>query len=200
MQREILWQREDGLGLEHLRLTSTADGFQADGMLLGLEDGKPLQAHYSITCDCGWRVREANVAMTGSAGEQTKHLGLRADGAGRWQSRANDQAEAWSAAEELDGCIELDLYPSPFTNTLPIRRLRLTPGTSAEIRVAFIRLPELTVRPVQQRYTCLATDASGGRYRYEGLESAYQTELPVDADGLVVAYPGWFRRVFPASR
>lgn len=63
--------------------------------------------------------------------------------------------------------------------------------------MAFIRLPELTVERVRQRYTCLAHDEAGGRYRYEGLGTGYATELPVDTEGLVVEYPDWYRRVLP---
>ena len=33
------------------------------------------------------------------------------------------------------------------------------------------------------------------RYSYEGLFRGYVGELPVDADGLVLDYPGTFRRV-----
>ena len=45
-------------------------------------------------------------------------------------------------------------------------------------------------RPAAQRYTCLG----GERYRYEGLFRHFSTGLEVDPDGLVIDYPGYFRR------
>ncbi len=45
---------------------------------------------------------------------------------------------------------------------------------------------------MQQAYTRLDERL----YRYESLESGYQVELPVDADGVVRDYPGLFRRLY----
>jgi uncharacterized protein len=63
---------------------------------------------------------------------------------------------------------------------------------SADIRVAYLAVPDLTVRAADQRYTCLDP---GRLYRYEGVTSGFVAELPVDPDGLVVDYPGFFRRI-----
>ena len=97
--------------------------------------------------------------------------------------------------------MDIDFAATPFTNTLPIRRLGLQPGESAEVAVVYIDAPSLEVTPVRQRYTCLASDADGGRYRFEALPYAalpdgFMAELSVDADGLVRDYPPLFRRVW----
>ena len=42
----------------------------------------------------------------------------------------------------------------------------------------------------QQRYTNLG----GGRYRFESLDDDFTADLTVDEAGLVVDYPGLFRR------
>ena len=57
---------------------------------------------------------------------------------------------------------------------------------------SYIQLPELTVTTDRQRYTCLDPNR---RYRYESLDSDFTREIEVDGDGLVVTYPGLFRRV-----
>jgi hypothetical protein len=36
----------------------------------------------------------------------------------------------------------------------------------------------------------------GGTYRFVSLDGGFTADLPVDLDGLVVDYPGLFRRVF----
>ena len=43
-----------------------------------------------------------------------------------------------------------------------------------------------------QRYTCLAPLK---RYRYESIDSDFTREIEVDSRGLVVTYPGLFRRL-----
>lgn len=88
--------------------------------------------------------------------------------------------------EDLTGCVDVDLSITPATNTLPIRRLRLAVGESAEVTAAWVRFPALSVEPLRQRYTRLAEN----RYRYESLESGFTAELTVDDQGLVTHYPG----------
>jgi uncharacterized protein len=85
---------------------------------------------------------------------------------------------------------------TPFTNTLPIGRLGLEQGESEELTVTYVRVPELLVGPQRQRYGCLEAQADGGLYRLEVLPSGFTAELPVDAEGLVIDYPGLFRRAW----
>jgi uncharacterized protein len=54
----------------------------------------------------------------------------------------------------------------------------------------------LLVGAERQRYGCLQARADGGLYRFEALPSGFTAELPVDADGLVLDYPGLFRRAW----
>ena len=97
---------------------------------------------------------------------------------------------------ELDGCIDVDISATPFTNTLPIRRLGLEPGESEELAVTYVRVPELLVGAERQRYSCLEAQANGELYRFEALPSGFTAELPIDAEGLVIDYPGLFRRAW----
>jgi hypothetical protein len=97
----------------------------------------------------------------------------------------------------LEGCEYVDISETPFTNSLPIRRLGLAPGGSAEIAVAYFEEAELQPWPEPQRYTYLETGDGGGTYRFVSLDGEFSADLPVDQDGLVLDYPGQFRRVFP---
>ncbi len=91
---------------------------------------------------------------------------------------------------DLQGCIDVDLEISPATKTIPIRRLGLREGKAQEIRTAWLLDPDLTVEPSRQRYTRVA----GRRYRFENLDSGYAVEIDLDDLGLVVLYPGGWRR------
>ncbi len=114
---------------------------------------------------------------------------LRRDASGHWEHHGFEQTT------DLEDCIDIDLAVTPFTNTLPIRRLNLDPGESREIVVAYIAAPALRVNRSRQRYTRLKPLEDLNRYRYEGLDSGFQTLITVDHDGLVIDYPGLFKRV-----
>jgi uncharacterized protein len=187
VEREVMWAPWEGLGLEHLRIVTSDGGVVANGLVIGLEAGRPFRIGYEVRCDERWRVREVRVATPDSEGPV---LELQADGEGRWMRRGGEPLP------ELDGCIDVDISATPFTNTLPIRRLGLEHGESEELVVTYVRVPELLVGPERQRYGCLEATANGGLYRFEALPSAFTAELPVDADGLVIDYPGLFRRAW----
>ena len=105
---------------------------------------------------------------------------------GIWASGAGQEVEL------LRGCSDVDIMITPFTNTLPIRRLGLKSGEAREIAVAYFGLPDFVPTRFEQRYTCLELRNNGGLYRYENLQSDFRADLNVDGDGLVVEYPGIF--------
>ena len=112
-------------------------------------------------------------------------LWLGTDGNGRWGEMNGDHRP------ELDGCVDIDLPCTPFTNTLPIRRLPLHVGDTADITVAYIDVETLGIQPDHQRYTRLATH----RWRFEQLETGFVQEFDVDEHGLVRNYPTLYRRL-----
>jgi hypothetical protein len=136
VEREVMWAPWEGPGLEHLRLVTSDGGVVANGLVIGLEAGRPFRITYEIRCDERWRVREVRAAAPDS---RRPVLELLADGEGHWQRRGGEPLP------ELDGCIDVDISATPFTNTLPIRRLGLEPGESEELVVTYVRVPELLV-------------------------------------------------------
>jgi hypothetical protein len=187
MIREVMWTAWGDPGLGHLRLTVRDSGVVADGMVLGLAEGHPFRVAYKVHCDADWRVRAARVGVPG----EPPKVELLSDGEGNWATY-DGRTVAY-----LVGCEYVDISETPFTNTLPIRRLGLTPGESADICVAYFDGNELQPWPEPQRYTCLKRNAQGGLYRFLSLDGGFTADLPVDADGLVVDYPGLFKRTLP---
>ena len=182
----VIWQGTTFPSLEHCRIDVGADAITVDGMVVAL-DGAPIRLRYRIACDPSWTVRRLDVTEFESGAE----LAFESDGAGHWTDGAGRSLPA------LDGCVDVDLTATPFTNTLPIRRLELQPGDARDLRMVYVLLPEMAVQPSEQRYTCLERGTSGGRYRYESGD--FSVDLPVDADGLVVDYPGYWRRIWPEA-
>ena len=182
LPRNVRWTPWSGAeaGLEHLDLAPDSEGVVATGVVIGSSDRGPFALSYRARVDAGWRLRDATLATTSGL-----QLSLSVDGRGRW-------TEGGRPRPELEGCVDVDIACTPFTNTLPIRRLALRRGESAEIRVAYVAVPDLALTFAPQRYTCLDP---GRRYRFESLENGFTAELPVDPQGLVLDYPGLFRRL-----
>jgi hypothetical protein len=186
MIRSVFWRPLDEIGLEHLLLSVLPDRIEADGLILQTKAGRgPFRARYRIEAAPDWTMRRCEIRVEEPC-QGERRLDLHIDGDGRWRDEA-----ARKALPELDGCRDVDIQISPFTNSLPIGRLTLAQGRSAEIRAAYITVPELTLAPAPQRYTRLGPD----RYRYEGLGTGFAAEIAIDAEGLVLDYPGVFQRV-----
>ena len=184
-RRAIVWtaiwdERRPGTGLEHLLL----DAGSADSVVLALDEhGRPFRLVYALTWDEGWRLRDARLVVTTEHTERS--LRLETDGRGHWR-------DGEGARPDLDGCLDIDIWPTPFTNSFPIRRVSLAVGERREFRMAWVDGTVLTVRPQAQAYTRL----DERRYRFESLNgSGFTADLEVDEHGLVVDYPGLFRRV-----
>ena len=182
-----MWRAWTGVALESCRLAVTVDGVDAEGVSLGLEASLPWAVRYAVRCDADWRTRELSVwSLAGDGGTVV----LTSDGTGRWAGAHGERLSA------LDGCLDVDLMCTPFTNTLPIRRLGMAPGWSEELIVAYVAVPGLEVSVARQRYQCLRWGLDGGRYRFESPATGFTAEITVDGDGLVVEYPGVARRVW----
>jgi uncharacterized protein len=176
------WESWSGAGMQHLVLREGPEEVVAEAVVLDTAEELPFAARFRIVCDGAWRVRSVEAGLVGD----DRRVALAADGAGHWRDGAG------RPLPELEGAIDVDVSVTPFTNTLPIRRLNLRAGESADLRVVYIVMPQGSVTLSPQRYTCLSPRR---RYRYESLDADFVAEVEVDADGLVVTYPDLFRRV-----
>lgn len=188
IERSYFWASADGPGLEHLRVRLDPIENVAHGLVLGVKEGAPYRLAYKVKWGADWRPRKATFEVQDGRGMRERML--KTDGRGKWRDDTDE-------LPELAGCLDLDIAATPFTNTLAVRRLDLKPGQSSEIKTAYVALPGLAVRAVPQRYRCLARTGEGQSVAYEGLSTGFKAELPLDADGLVLDYPGIWRRLAP---
>jgi hypothetical protein len=181
-EQHVAWVPWSGSGHEHLVLREVSLGLTAHSAVEGFTgEGRRFSLHYFLRTDSACRVREVELALLGSDARRT----LRSDGAGRW---TDDRSRP---LPELEGCIDVDISVSPFTHTLPIRRLGLAPDSSDDVSVVSLDVPSLSVRRARQRYISLGP----GLYLFERLETGFRAELLVDSAGLVLDSPGRFRRL-----
>jgi hypothetical protein len=139
-----------------------------------------MLANYEIECDPLWGTRR--VASTCSTGSTTGSIDCSVEASGVWRSSGEE-------LPTLHRCIDIDLAVTPATNTLPIRRLHLEVGQSAEVTAAWLKFPDLTLELLPQRYTRIDSH----RYGYQSA-TGFSAELLVDDLGLITSYPdGWER-------
>jgi hypothetical protein len=177
-----IWNKDcQGVGLEHLLLEER----RADSVVLAFDEKcEPFRLTYRLTWEESWRLRDAELVV--ATERSTRSLRLQTDGQGHW--RHGDGRPI----DELDGCVDVDIWPTPFTNSFPIRRQPMALNQRRQFRMAWIFAPDLTVQLQPQAYTRLAERL----YLFENLDgSGFRAELPVDEDGIVLDYPDLFRRV-----
>lgn len=172
---DLAWR---GLEVESLERLHIDEG--ASIRIQSIIDSARGRFRYEIVCERDWTFRTLH--LEAATGERA--LELESDGKGQWTVDGE-----WRS--DLDECIDIDLSATPFTNSLPIRRLDLAIDDEADLVMAYVDFEELTVLPDAQRYTRLDEDL----YRYESLDSDFTRDLTVDLAGFVVEYPGLFERV-----
>jgi hypothetical protein len=167
-------------GFEVAFFLREADGYTTAGQANAVEDGSAWALEYRIGVDESWATRTARITSLGAGESQV--VEIEADGRGRW-------LVGGERAPELDGCRDLDLEASVFTNGLPVRRLGLAVGERAEVPAAYVRMPGLRVERLHQVYVRLP-DSGGPRYAYSAPAFGFTAALRYDADGLLLDYPG----------
>ncbi len=120
-------------------------------------------------------------------------LWLGTDGSGRWGEMNG------AHRPDLDGCVEVDLAVTPFSHTVPIRRLGLDIGHSVELTAASIDVETLGVVPVQYRLDRLTDQrfrrtTLGAPHPDSAVDAPDEIEFDIDPYGLVHDVAGRFER------
>jgi hypothetical protein len=172
---DYIWRGLEYDGLERLRLDE--GGMMRASSIIDSARGR---YSYEIVCESDWTFRQ--LRLEAATGERT--LLITSDGHGRWEVDGELRGD-------LSDAVDLDLAITPFTNTLPIRRLDLAVGDEGDVTAASVSFPDLEVNLDEQRYTRLDEDL----YLVESLDSDFSCEITVDHDGLVTEYPNLFERL-----
>jgi uncharacterized protein len=173
-------------GFEVLFPRRTRDGYQFEGHSVGVEEGEAWSISYTLDLDAGWTARSGHVR--GHSRMDAHEVKLEADGSGGWLVNGEP-------ATQLGGCPDIDLEGSAFTNALPVHRVGLAVGASADAPAAYVRAQDLSVERLEQRYRRISNEGERSRYDYESPAFDTRCVLVYDESGLVLDYPGIAVRV-----
>lgn len=179
--------------------------FEGDSMRA---HGSSIAAGHATTwrlrIGAGWITEELEVTSVGD--DWSRALRLRRDPNGCWSTATGSHGDADLPRPGLDdpdvlhGALDCDLGLCPVTNVMPIRRLGLLTRSVEPVPLvmAWVEVPSLRVIRSDQRYGSRTPVVDGlGSVRYESRSRAFDAELVVDGNGMVIEYPTLAGRVSP---
>jgi uncharacterized protein len=171
--RTVRWSTWDGNDAEATDLRWENEGWTISGQV------ERERVQYVIRLSAAWQMRQFLLFRD----LEEPDLWLATDGTARWGEMNG------AHRIELDGCYDIALAITPLTHSLPIRRLPLHVGDSAELPVVTVDVETLDVHAETHRYIRLDTH----RWAFE--DGDQSVEFVVDMHGLVMDFPGKFRRL-----
>ena len=178
--KTIIWEAIAWKGRERCQIAYLDNRYIVKSELNGRLEKTSFNLQYKLEINAGWNIESVHIDSM----QNTKKLvNLGKDAKSRW---INEQSEPLI---EFSNCTDIDISLSPFTNTLPIRRLTFDRQSREAITVIYIDLPSGEIKPMKQWYTKL----KNRRYKYED-ETGYTNTITVDENGFVIDYPNLFER------
>jgi uncharacterized protein len=180
MQASILWTGLENHSLENCALSITAAGAEVNSTIIGTNENKIFKIDYSIRTNSNWETTFVQLSCRHAA--QATFFRLARIGDAQWT--VNNEPAA-----QLDGCVDVDISQTPFTNTLPIRRLQLKKHESRQIKVAYFDLLANELKAAAQQYTSVSDNC----YKFENVPNDFEALIEIDDFALVNYYPGLFK-------
>jgi uncharacterized protein len=190
-----VWAKDDPFGTEYAEIALSRESLEATGLAIGSEP-LPYRLEYELTTTERYLTKKLIVSSRGPTWHRRLVL-ERNPTSGTWSCTADadgdvDLPAPGCDAAKLNGALDCDLSLSPLTNSMPVLRHALhTEHGSIDFLMAWVAVPELTVTPSPQRYTFVRP----GVVRYESLDSDFVAEITLDAQGIVLDYPGIARTI-----
>jgi hypothetical protein len=184
MQTNILWSGIEYYSLENCIIDST-NGVLVNSTIIGFYNEKIYQVRYIIKLNELWETYYCLVKS--QFDNEIKSFEFIKD-----QNRWSLNGEYF---DSFDGCTDVDISLTPFTNSLPINRLKLNPGQEEEVDVIYIDLLEDNIKHVKQKYRRFSSEL----YKYENIPNDFKAEIKVDKSGFVIDYPQLFTQTWKAE-
>lgn len=179
MKHTLIWRRDesDNQTLEVLQLEESVAFIKAESTICGKVHDNPVAIRYSIDIDKNWYLRKVNIK---SLLDDSKSLCLYSDTLGNWKT------ESGQTIDELQGCYDVDISLTPFTNSFPVKRLGDGLRHRTHLSVVYIDLSQWAFNKASQFYT----KKSDNTYLYEGVFRNFSANLLFDDLGFISEYLG----------
>lgn len=188
----LTWQAHDGHGFEGVRVHLGAGGaFRMLGRIVRAGADGDWTASYRLVVGDDGTVERASI--TSATAERERHLTVNRTEDGFWLLDTG----AGGTRTSFGGAVDVDLFTSVAFAAIPIRRLGLHREAGEHtLPIVAVSLPDLEPRVVQQRYSTMQTGTSPVVSISRTQDSA---DLRLDADGIVIDYPGVAERYASAA-
>jgi uncharacterized protein len=190
-RRAVAWVKDDPFGVEFAEIALAPQHVAAEGVAIAAGP-IPYRLDYMLETAPGYLTSRLWVTSRGEGWGRT--LDLRRDASGIWTATADEEGRvdlppAGGDPATLKGALDCDLGLSPVTNLMPILRHKLlTGGHPVELTMAWVSVPDLSVRGDGQRYASLRTAADHHVIRYEASDGTFAADITLDSDGIVIDY------------
>jgi hypothetical protein len=178
MQTNIIWTGRLYHSIENCILTKTIVENEIISTIAGEYENRIYKIDYHIKTNETWETTFVNIR---TQLDNLAELITLEKKDGKWL--LNGKYE-----NELDNIFDVDISLTPFTNTLPINRLKLKDKEEQIIEVLYFDIFEKETKCVKQIYTKLTRF----EYVYENYDKSFKANITIDEQGLVVDYPGLF--------
>jgi uncharacterized protein len=181
MQTNILWSGIEYYSLENC-IVDSDDGVIVNSTIIGYYNEQIYRVEYLIKLNELWETYYCFVKS--QFNNEIKKFEFEKD-QNRWSLNGK-------YFDSFDGCTDVDIPLTPFTNSLPINRLKLQLDQEEDIDVIYIDILEDSIKHIKQKYRRI----SSGVYKYENIPNDFEAEIKVDDEGFVIDYPQLFKRTF----
>ena len=179
MQTNIIWTGRQYHSIENCILTTTKAGNEIISTIIGDYDNLIFKIGYRIRTNGHWQTTSVNIRTQFNNLIETITL----------EKIGEKYLLNGNPCPELDDIIDIDISATPFTNSLPINRLKLKDGEQQIIDVIYFDIFERKISPVKQVYKRLTS----AQYIFENYDKTFKANILVDEQGLVVDYEELFK-------
>lgn len=187
-----VWRGLDAWRAEAASVAPIGSRLFANGNQLGVEP-RPYRLVYDLRTGEDYVTEELTVKAWSEGWD--REITVAREREDRWSidmAERGEGAPAWQepGPGELADALDCDLGFSPLFNSLPVLRYGMHQGGEArDLVMAWISVPDLSVRRSEQRYTPLGT----GRVNYSS--GGFSADIHFDEHGLVRLYENFLERV-----
>jgi uncharacterized protein len=202
-----LWTKREPFGTE-LAEVELGDGrLSANGLALGVidpasegGDSEPYRLEYRLSTTDDYVTSRLVVQVRGNGWNRA--IDLRRGASGVWTCTTFSEGNHATLMPPggdmaaVQGALDCDLALCPLTNSMPVLRHGLLEhGGPVDFVMAWVSVPDLSVRPSIQRYRFGRRDEEKRIVRFETLDVTFIADILFDEDGIVLDYPGLAQRL-----